>query len=1123
MFRIINPLIASILLLHGCASVITSGGTPPPSPYGPCPTPQQVRWQRMEMNMFCHFGPNTFSGKEWGEGTEPEDIFNPSALDCHQWVATAQAAGMRGIILTAKHHDGFCLWPNPASTHTTAQSKWRNGQGDVLHDLSDACRQGGLKMGVYISPWDRNAPTYGTPAYNETFRQTLQHALSHYGDIFEQWFDGANGEGPNGRKQQYDWPLFNTTVTALQPQALIFSDVGPGCHWMGNEQGVNGETSWSRLDTAGFTPGAGAPPLNVLNQGQRTGAAWIPAETDVSIRPGWFYHAEEHPKSIQELLNIYYTSVGRNSLLLLNVPPDTRGLIPTEDSLRLMEFRAALDSIFNHDLAAKATVTASHTRGQDYAAANVIDTDYHTYWAVPDSCLTPTLTLAFDHPVTFNRVMLQEYIPLGQRVEAFRVETYSDKKGWQTLIHATTIGYKRILLTPRCTARTVRIVFENARACPVINHVGLFLDNIYTEPAKKSLKDTLVVTDFGARGDGLTLNTRCLQAAIDSAAQRYIRTSSFQTLLFPAGQYVTGTLYLKSGVNLHLDSGAVLLGSLNPFDYVKDPYCRWTALLFAVKQHDISITGQGTIDCRGWEVANNTVNLIHLGLIQDPLKYDRPNETNRPENIHFRECDNITVRGITLRNPASWNQQYDQCRHILIEDQTVDSKSYWNNDGVDIVDCSDVVIRNCNYDAADDAFCFKSHSKEGLSENVLVENCIGRSSANGIKFGTVTRGIFRHFRFRNILIYDTYRSAFTAASVDGAIIEDVVVDSLRSINTGNPFFLRLASRNTNPAHPASLSNIVIKNLYAEIPYDKPDAGYLYEGPVEDQPRNTSPAIISGIPGMRIQNVTIQNAEIVFPGQTDTAYAYRGTSPNQLAAIPEWERRYPEFSMWKELPAWGLYLRHADGITLDNVILRVEDNDYRPAIVADDVNNLTLRSTTIKEKEPTPPSNKKVQLIANNVTRLKKQHTTVATRQQKGTRDNLSNINASATTSDLITAHDNTTPCSEGTTLYKASFFGCKSDGRTLNTSSIQRALNYIAEHGGGTLVFEVGRYLTGSLHIPKNVNIQLNEGAILEGSPNSFDYDLDPQGRPALLISDSGHKINICGLGHIETSTWIEK
>ena len=529
-----------------------------------------------------------------------------------------------------------------------------------------------------------------------------------------------------------------------------------------------------------------------------------------------------------------------------------------------------------------------------------------------------------------------------------------------------------------------------------------------------------------------------------------------------------------------------------------------------MRQHDIGITGCGTIDCRGWEVANNTVSLIHAGIIQDPLKYDRPNETNRPENIHFRECDNVTVRGITLRNPASWNQQYDQCRHVLIEDQTVDSKSYWNNDGVDIVDCSDVVIRNCTVDAADDAFCFKSHSKDGISENILVENCTARSSANGIKFGTVTRGVFRHFRFRNILIHDTYRSAFTVASVDGAVIEDVVVDSLRSIHTGNPFFLRLAPRNSNPAQEAVLRDILIKNLYAEVPYEKPDAGYRYEGPVEDQPRNISPAVISGTPGMRIQNVTIQNAELVFPGRADTAYAYRGIMPDQLAAIPEWERRYPEFSMWKELPAWGLYLRHADSITLDNVTLRVQDEDYRPAIVADDVNGLTLCHTAIKENKRQPAT---VQLVANNVTGLQKHHTSVATRRQKGTRDNLSGIDASHTTSDLITKLDNTTPCSEGTTLYKASRFGCKSDGVTLNTSSIQRALDYIADQGGGTLVFEVGRYLTGSLHLPPNVNIQLNEGAILVGSSNPYDYDFDDEGRPLLIHPDSSR---VCGLGHIE-------
>ena len=469
----------NIFLLMMVTVLLTGCNVEPPAPYGPCPSEAQLRWQRMETNMFCHFGPNTFSGREWGEGTEAEDMFNPIALNCCQWAEVAKSAGMKGIIITAKHHDGFCLWPNPVSDHTVAQSHWREGKGDVLRELSDACRQAGLKFGIYISPWDRNAPTYGTPEYNETFRLTLENALTQYGDIFEQWFDGANGEGPNGKRQVYDWQLFNSTVARLQPQAVIFSDVGPGCRWVGNEEGRCGETCWSRLNREGFEPGK-SPALDVLNQGEPDGACWLPTETDVSIRPGWFYHADEHPKSLQQLLDIYYTSVGRNSLLLLNVPPDTQGLIPVEDSLRLVEFCAALDSIFANDLARDARIIASNVRGTRYRASHVTDTHYHRYWAVADTCLTPTITLSFDHPVTFNRVMLQEYIPLGQRVERFEVEVLSGNE-WRPLSHATTIGYKRILLTPETTASAVRVRFVKCRACPVINRIALFQDNIYSE------------------------------------------------------------------------------------------------------------------------------------------------------------------------------------------------------------------------------------------------------------------------------------------------------------------------------------------------------------------------------------------------------------------------------------------------------------------------------------------------------------------------------------------------------------------------------------------------------------------------------------------------------------------
>ena len=473
----------------------------PPAPYGPVPTAAQVAWQRMEMNMFCHFGPNTFTGLEWGEGTEAEDIFNPTALDCNQWVTVAKNAGFQGIILTAKHHDGFCLWPNPVSKHTVRESAWRNGKGDVLKELSEACRKGGLKFGIYISPWDRNAPTYGTPEYNKVFLKTLRSAHKHYGPIFEQWFDGANGEGPNGKRQVYDWKKFNAQTLKLQPNAVIFSDVGPGCRWVGNEEGTCGRTCWSRLDVEGREPGNNAPSQDTLNAGNYNGACWIPAETDVSIRPGWFWRESEHPKSVQELLRIYYNSVGRNSLLLLNVPPDNRGLIPAEDSLRLVEFRAALDSIFAQDLAKNIkNICVSDFRRVDeldctgncyswrntvflepYCGFSVIDGDDDTYWATDDTVTTAWVELLFNEPRTFNRVMLQEYIPLGQRVERFHVEVEDENGNWRTIAEETTIGYKRIVLTETVTTTKVRIVIDQSRASIVLNRVGLFMDRVLEE------------------------------------------------------------------------------------------------------------------------------------------------------------------------------------------------------------------------------------------------------------------------------------------------------------------------------------------------------------------------------------------------------------------------------------------------------------------------------------------------------------------------------------------------------------------------------------------------------------------------------------------------------------------
>jgi len=432
------PLLGLAMLLAACA----------PVPYGPVPTEAQLRWQQMEYNMFVHFGPNTFSGLEWGEGTEPEDLFCPTGLDCRQWAATAKAAGMKGIIITAKHHDGFCLWPNPESTHTVAQSGWRDGKGDVLAELADACREYGLGFGVYISPWDRNDPAYGTPEYNGKYIRTLHDVHGgRYGAIFEQWFDGACGEGPGGKRQEYDWPAFRQAVRELSPDAIMFSDIGPGCRWIGNERGIASETNWSRLDTDGFSPGRGAPPMDTLNRGNIFGAEWIPGEADVSIRPGWFWRESENArlKSVEELADIWLSSVGRNALLLLNVPPDTRGRIHEADSLRLMEFRDWRDRVFGTDLADGARIRKRSSSWE--------------------------LTLPEERCI--DLVQLQEDISLGQRISSFRVDVWADD-GWQLVADGTTIGYKRILpIDPVCTRR-LRVTVTGALAQPHLSGVALY-------------------------------------------------------------------------------------------------------------------------------------------------------------------------------------------------------------------------------------------------------------------------------------------------------------------------------------------------------------------------------------------------------------------------------------------------------------------------------------------------------------------------------------------------------------------------------------------------------------------------------------------------------------------------
>jgi polygalacturonase len=458
-----------------------------------------------------------------------------------------------------------------------------------------------------------------------------------------------------------------------------------------------------------------------------------------------------------------------------------------------------------------------------------------------------------------------------------------------------------------------------------------------------SAKD-YIATEFGVKNDGITLNTCSIQKAID-----FIHENGGGRLVFESGNFVTGSIYLKSNVTLQLNYGATILGSTNPFDYVKDKKIGWMSMIFAVNQENIGITGKGTINGRGFTTANNMVNYIHRGVYTDPLKYDRPNETNRPQNIYFRECANIVITDITLRDPASWNQTYDQCKNLYVDHITVDSKSYWNNDGIDVVDCDGVVIKNSYFDAADDVLCFKSHSAQHMCQNVVVDNCVGRSSANGLKFGTVSRGGFKNFKVTNLTIFDTFRSAITFAAVDGGEIENIVIDGVRSINTGNVIYLRIGDRWSSGKKPY-MKNITISNVYAEVPLGKPDVGYNFEGPIEDLPRNVSPASIVGLVENKIQNVTLKNIQIVYPGSGNPLYAKRGLTPAELDGIPEMREAYPEFSQFKELPAWGFYVRHAEGINFENVTFTALKKDYRPSVVLDDVKNATFSGLVVNEPE-----------------------------------------------------------------------------------------------------------------------------------------------------------------------------
>jgi alpha-L-fucosidase len=445
----------------------------PIEPVGPLPTRHQLDRLDRELFIFVHFGPNTFTGNEWGKGTEPESLFNPSAFDAAQWCRVAKAAGASGIVVTAKHHDGFCLWPSRFSKHTVRESPWRGGKGDVLKDLSEACAMFGLKFGVYISPWDRNHPAYGTPAYNDVFVNTMKEIFEKYGPIYELWWDGANGEGPGGRRQVYDFRRYENTVRDISPSTVIFSDVGPDLRWVGNENGVAGETNWNLLDTAGFGRGATGPPQDTLNRGNEAGAIWIPAECDVSIRPGWFYHSNEDSlvKSPLELMRLYVRSVGRGSTLLLNVPPGTDGLFAPEDSASLAGFRKLVDEFYRGNLAAGSVASSPDTR-DGFSASSVLDGDLATFWAAKRKAGS-SVEIDLGAEKTFNTVLLGEYLDLGQRIQRFSVEALT-ASGWKEVASGTTMGRKRILQFPETAASKIRLVVRDAKAAPAVSSFEIY-------------------------------------------------------------------------------------------------------------------------------------------------------------------------------------------------------------------------------------------------------------------------------------------------------------------------------------------------------------------------------------------------------------------------------------------------------------------------------------------------------------------------------------------------------------------------------------------------------------------------------------------------------------------------
>ncbi len=479
------------VLLSTLPAAALAAGPSAPAPYGALPTARQLAWHGMEVYSFLHFTTNTFTDKEWGYGDEDPAIFHPTAFDADAIVAALKAGGMTGVILTCKHHDGFCLWPTKTTEHSVRKSGWKGGQGDVVREISDAARRHGLKFGVYLSPWDRNAAVYGTPAYIEMYRAQLRELLTNYGPIFEVWHDGANGgDGYYGGAREkrkidnttyYDWPNTWALTRALQPGAVIFSDVGPDIRWVGNEKGFANETCWATFEPVGAKGGPASPgdvDTKQSTTGHRNGSKWLPAECDVSIRPGWFWHEKENGrvKSPADLMDLYFKSVGRGASFLLNVPPDRRGLLHETDVASLKGFGELLRAAFRDDLGAGAKVEASNVRGRSkgYGPAKLLDGDRETYWSTDDAVTTPSVVLMFKRAAAVKTIRLRENVRLGQRVEEFGLDAWVGD-AWREIAQGTSIGSCRLVRLATAVETTkVRLRITKCPVAPAISELGVY-------------------------------------------------------------------------------------------------------------------------------------------------------------------------------------------------------------------------------------------------------------------------------------------------------------------------------------------------------------------------------------------------------------------------------------------------------------------------------------------------------------------------------------------------------------------------------------------------------------------------------------------------------------------------